>query len=97
MVPSPPAASAFDADSIQRLSAMQSASTQAIISVSANPTPVFRAGPGPISRSETMRTRSEEHTLNPVTNAHLVCRLLLEKNKPERGTKEHTLTSGNKC
>src|SRR3546814_1634619 len=25
--------------------------------------------------------RSEEHTSEPVTNAHLVCRLLLEKNK----------------
>src|SRR3546814_2069654 len=25
--------------------------------------------------------RSEEHTLTPVTNAHLVCRLLLEKKK----------------
>src|SRR3546814_7903955 len=25
--------------------------------------------------------RSEEHTSTPVTNAHLVCRLLLEKNK----------------
>src|SRR3546814_4196028 len=30
-------------------------------------------------------TRSEEHTSDPVTNAHLVCRLLLEKkkNKPK--------------
>src|SRR3546814_3972338 len=26
-------------------------------------------------------TRSEEHTSTPVTNAHLVCRLLLEKKK----------------
>src|SRR3546814_1777800 len=26
-------------------------------------------------------TRSEEHTSEPVTNAHLVCRLLLEKKK----------------
>src|SRR3546814_6252081 len=27
--------------------------------------------------------RSEEHTSTPVTNAHLVCRLLLEKKKTE--------------
>src|SRR3546814_7745755 len=27
----------------------------------------------------TLRLRSEEHTSTPVTNAHLVCRLLLEK------------------
>src|SRR3546814_3858608 len=27
--------------------------------------------------------RSEEHTSTPVTNAHLVCRLLLEKKKNE--------------
>src|SRR3546814_4658690 len=27
------------------------------------------------------RSRSEEHTSEPVTNAHLVCRLLLEKKK----------------
>src|SRR3546814_1321194 len=31
--------------------------------------------------SATLRTRSEEHTSEPVTNAHLVCRLLLEKKK----------------
>src|SRR3546814_3903635 len=28
--------------------------------------------------------RSEEHTSAPVTNAHLVCRLLLAKKKPKR-------------
>src|SRR3546814_9753168 len=28
--------------------------------------------------------RSEEHRLNPVTNAHLVCRLLLEKKKRKK-------------
>src|SRR3546814_3188119 len=28
-----------------------------------------------------MNNRSEEHTRTPVTNAHLVCRLLLEKKK----------------
>src|SRR3546814_3347628 len=27
------------------------------------------------------KNRSEEHTLNPVPNAHLVCRLVLEKKK----------------
>src|SRR3546814_3958328 len=30
-----------------------------------------------------LRFRSEEHTSDPVTNAHLVCRLLLEKTKKE--------------
>src|SRR3546814_1399219 len=29
------------------------------------------------------RPRSEEHTSEPVTNAHLVCRLLLEKKKKQ--------------
>src|SRR3546814_10794703 len=33
--------------------------------------------------------RSEEHTSNPVTNAHLVCRLLLEKNKKTTHTEHH--------
>src|SRR3546814_7903603 len=33
--------------------------------------------------------RSEEHTSAPVTNAHLVCRLLLEK----KNKKQHTNTS----
>src|SRR3546814_6427303 len=32
-------------------------------------------------------TRSEEHTTElPVTNAHLVCRLLHEKKKPDKNT-----------
>src|SRR3546814_4475872 len=35
--------------------------------------PERRKGPG------SPRKRSEEHTSEPVTNAHLVCRLLLEK------------------
>src|SRR3546814_6104644 len=30
------------------------------------------------------KRRSEEHSLNPVTNAHLVCRLLLEKKKHKK-------------
>src|SRR3546814_10194608 len=30
---------------------------------------------------QTDRNRSEEHRLNSVTNAHIVCRLLLEKTK----------------
>src|SRR3546814_10523131 len=31
--------------------------------------------------------RSEEHTSDPVTNAHLVCRLLLEKKKNKQHSK----------
>src|SRR3546814_6525648 len=34
-----------------------------------------------IERLERLLDRSEEHTSAPVTNAHLVCRLLLEKKK----------------
>src|SRR3546814_5599915 len=30
------------------------------------------------------QSRSEEHTSDPVTNAHLVCRLLLEKKKKKK-------------
>src|SRR3546814_1046420 len=38
------------------------------------------------------QVRSEEHTSEtPVTNAHLVCRLLLEKKKQKQKTK-HTMT-----
>src|SRR3546814_5770487 len=37
------------------------------------------------------RVRSEEHTSEtPVTNAHIVCRLLLEKKKPERNKTKTT-------
>src|SRR3546814_7087437 len=35
----------------------------------------------PIVRKLSFTGRSEEHTSDPVTNAHLVCRLLLEKKK----------------
>src|SRR3546814_7976261 len=47
-------------------------------------TPGCRAGAGraaePAGRTAVLRLRrSEEHTSEPVTNAHLVCRLLLEK------------------
>src|SRR3546814_1806905 len=31
-----------------------------------------------------VNVRSEEHTSTPVTNAHLVCRLMLEKKNPPR-------------
>src|SRR3546814_1776681 len=34
-----------------------------------------------IAGTATLAARSEEHTSDPVTNAHLVCRLLLEKKK----------------
>src|SRR3546814_957728 len=37
-----------------------------------------------------LRSRSEEHTLTPVTNAHLVCRLLLEKKKHTHTYKSST-------
>src|SRR3546814_6375031 len=36
------------------------------------------------SLEEAVRSRSEEHTSAPVTNAHLVCRLLLEKKKAHK-------------
>src|SRR3546814_7173106 len=36
--------------------------------------------------AQAMGMRSEEHTSDPVTNAHLVCRLLLEKKKNKRKT-----------
>src|SRR3546814_10108354 len=47
-------------------------------------------------RSPTMRApmerRSEEHTSEPpVTNAHLVCRLLLEKKKPTLNHDDYTI------
>src|SRR3546814_4280881 len=38
------------------------------------------------------RSRSEEHTSTPVTNAHLVCRLLLEKKKQLK-RKDYTPTT----
>src|SRR3546814_10268576 len=37
--------------------------------------------PGPLTGSGQSESRSEEHTSELVTNAHLVCRLLLEKKK----------------
>src|SRR3546814_8241625 len=43
--------------------------------------PKFRSHP----KNPCLPSRSEEHTSEPVTNAHLVCRLLLEKkNRPFR-------------
>src|SRR3546814_8372060 len=36
-------------------------------------------------------SRSEEHTSTPVTNAHLVCRLLLEKKKKKNNEKCKTI------
>src|SRR3546814_5213744 len=41
----------------------------------------LRAGAAARPRSRRRHLRSEEHTSTPVTNAHLVCRLLLEKKK----------------
>src|SRR3546814_9291369 len=43
---------------------------------------MLRQSPGvlnPVPSLTPLLTRSEEHTSEPVTNAHLVCRLLLEK------------------
>src|SRR3546814_6921090 len=41
-------------------------------------------------------TRSEEHTSDtPVTNAHLVCRLLLEKKKTQHTNQHHNILSNN--
>src|SRR3546814_2931062 len=41
--------------------------------------------------AEVMSCRSEEHTSAPVTNAHLVCRLLLEKKKI-MSNQQHTIS-----
>src|SRR3546814_3190272 len=57
----------------------------------------FSIRPGSANSSTALSTgtekermsRSEEHTSEPVTNAHLVCRLLLEKQKTTQDTTTH--------
>src|SRR3546814_10346306 len=52
-----------------------------------------RRSPAGRTRSRRLRRRrSEEHTSEPVTNAHLVCRLLLEKKKTHK-KKTHYYTT----
>src|SRR3546814_1654056 len=59
----------------------------------------YNAGPGRVRNGAVPRipetrdyvdNRSEEHTSTPVTNAHLVCRLLLENKKIQ---KHHVATT----
>src|SRR3546814_9637127 len=50
-----------------------------------------------VSSPASASMRSEEHTSGtPVTNAHLVCRLLLEKKKPQQHTSENVDTTETK-
>src|SRR6185437_16609468 len=44
-----------------------------------------RPGPGPGHRGQSVHGRSEEHTSELQSLAYLVCRLLLEKKKTNRG------------
>src|SRR3546814_2576209 len=61
--------------------------------------PIASEGRRAAQKIASWAARSEEHTSDPVTNAHLVCRLLLEKKKQHSHSKQiprHSLPDNNK-